>query len=112
MRVCAEPGCPSLTDHTRCDTHRKQKRRQEDRRRPTATQRGYNKRWERTRRTLLNAMPYCECGAKATDVHHLDGKGPKGPRGHDMFNLKAMCHACHSRITATTQSGWAGKIDK
>lgn len=105
LTVCAEPGCPSLTDTTRCDQHRKAKRKAEDRRRPNARARGYNKRWERTRANMLNAQPYCQCGQPATDVHHLDGLGPTGPRGHDYMNLKAMCHSCHSKVTATEQQG-------
>ena len=54
---------------------------------------------------MLKAMPTCRCGQPATDVHHLDGQGPTGPRGHDYTNLVAMCHACHSKVTATEQQG-------
>lgn len=49
--------------------------------------------------------PFCKCGAKATDVHHLDGKGPKGPRGHDHNNLESLCGECHKRLTAELQPG-------
>lgn len=68
--------------------------------RPSFYQRGYDHRWQRTRRRFLRTHPTCErCGAPAQDVHHLDGLGPLGPRGHDPANLQPLCHSCHSRIT-------------
>lgn len=73
--------------------------------RPTARERGYDSRWERTREQFLRANPTCEvCNAPATDVHHIDGAGPRGPMGHSWENLMALCHADHSRITATNQA--------
>lgn len=71
--------------------------------RPTAAQRGYDAKWQRTRRRYLRTHPHCEqagCLKPAEDVHHLDGKGPHGPRGHDPRNLQALCHRHHSQITA------------
>ena len=108
MRVCAEPGCPRLATDTRCEEHRKAKRRREDKRRPSSRQRGYDAQWERTRDEYRRRYPHCEepgCHEAATDVHHLDGLGPLGPRGHDWSNLVSLCHAHHSRITATEQPG-------
>jgi 5-methylcytosine-specific restriction protein A len=110
-RVCAEPGCPTLTEQTRCERHRKAKRRQEDKRRPNARQRGYDERWQRTRAAYLATFPICQhpdgCLISATDVHHLDGQGPLGERGHDWSNLQGLCHAHHSKVTATEQkAGW------
>lgn len=109
MRVCMEPGCPTLTDATRCEAHRKARRRKQDARRPSAAARGYDERWRRTRRSFLRAHPVCQheagCIQPATDVHHLDGLGPRGPRGHDRENLVSLCHAHHSAITAKMQPG-------
>lgn len=109
MRVCAEPGCPEITTHTRCEAHRKAKRRAEDQRRPTARQRGYNAQWERTRRAYLAAFPICQdpdgCLAPAIDVDHIDGQGPLGERGHDWANLRGLCHPHHSKRTALDQPG-------
>jgi ribose 1,5-bisphosphokinase PhnN len=45
------------------------------------------------------------CVAKATDVDHIDGEGPLGPRGHDWTNLRALCHSHHSKRTARDQPG-------
>mgnify|MGYP000585401853 CR=1 FL=1 len=39
LKVCAEPGCPILTDTTRCPTHTRQR----DRARGSSTARGYDK---------------------------------------------------------------------
>ena len=109
MRVCAEPGCPTLTDDTRCEQHRKAKRRAEDKRRPNARARGYDIHWERTRKDYLRAFPICQhpdgCLNHAVDVHHRDGQGPLGPKGHDWGNLMGLCHPHHSKLTATMQPG-------
>lgn len=71
--------------------------------RPTAAQRGYDTRWQRTRRRFIRTHPTCEwpdgCTSPAEDVHHLDGQGPHGPQGHDPANLQALCHSHHSTVT-------------
>lgn len=110
-RVCnrcrrsVPPGpCTNCTRRGRADA---------DRDRPTAAQRGYDRRWQRTRRDYLDAHPFCECDEHAdaevkplaVEVHHKDGLGPLGPHGHDWGNLQALTHACHSRITMHEQ-GW------
>jgi 5-methylcytosine-specific restriction protein A len=109
VKICAEPNCPNLTTSTRCETHRKALRRKHDKRRPTARQRGYNAQWERTRRDYLTTFPICQwhegCLSPAVDVHHIDGQGPKGERGHDWSNLMGLCHPHHSKVTATEQAG-------
>jgi 5-methylcytosine-specific restriction protein A len=109
VKVCAEPGCPTLTKQTRCERHRKAKRRQEDKRRPNARQRGYDERWQRTRAAFIATHPICQwpdgCLAPATDVHHLDGQGPNGDKGHDWANLQGLCHKHHSTTTARAQPG-------
>lgn len=107
--VCGEPGCHRLSPHTRCDQHRT--RRPHTDHRPTARARGYNERWKRTRDAYLHRHPWCEhvdqhaqpCTMAATDVHHLDLRGPLGPRGHDPRNLQALCHSHHSMITRRNQ---------
>lgn len=76
--------------------------------RPNSHQRGYDHRWQRTRGEYLAAHPTCErvdCAAPARDVHHLDGLGPLGPRGHDWSNLEALCGTCHKQTTAQLQPG-------
>jgi 5-methylcytosine-specific restriction protein A len=72
--------------------------------RGTSAQRGYGGRWQRLRAMFLRAHPLCvECARAdritvATDVHHIVAKRAGG--SDDDSNLMALCHACHSRITA------------
>jgi 5-methylcytosine-specific restriction protein A len=103
-------ACTELTERGRCARHRAEGRQASDARRPNATDRGYGPRWRRTRAAYIAAHPVCECDdpdctEPTTDVHHLDGLGPTGPRGHDWDNLKGLAHVCHSRITAREQPG-------
>jgi len=100
MKVCGEPGCHELTEESRCDEHRRAKRRAESVGRPSA-ERWYGERWKRTRRAFIRVNPTCvACGKPATDVDHIDGLGPHGPHGYDWANLQALCRSCHSKKTA------------
>ncbi len=40
----------------------------------------------------------CEiCGAKATDIHHIDARGMGGSKTKDFIeNLQAVCRKCHT----------------
>lgn len=111
LQVCPTPGCPTLTPGGRCEACQGKAQRA----RPTAASKGYDARWARTRAEYLRAHPYCECDEceampallrpRATEVNHMDGLGPLGPRGHDWTNLQAMTKAHHSRETARHQPG-------
>jgi 5-methylcytosine-specific restriction protein A len=109
--VCSRPGCPELSSQGgRCDGCRTAAERD----RGSAAQRGYDHRWRRTRDAYLDAHPFCVddgCLTIATDVDHIDGKGPHGPRGHDWSNLRSLCHSHHSKRTARDQpGGWHAGI--
>ncbi|WP_211303190.1 HNH endonuclease signature motif containing protein [Allonocardiopsis opalescens] len=83
--------------------------------RPSASAKGYDRAWQRTRAAYLMANPYCGCEEcarfpellrpRATEVDHKDGLGPLGPRGHDWSNLVGMTKSHHSRKTAREQPG-------
>ena len=115
LTVCTERDCPNLSNGGRCPECRAAARRNSDKRRGTSAQRGYDARWQRTRTHYLRDHPTCECDdclplppaqrPPADDVHHRDGLGPNGPRGHDPTNLQAMAHVHHSRRTARDQPG-------
>lgn len=98
LRPCPEAGCPELVTAGRCPTHT----READARYRTRGHRHlYNtKRWRALSRRVLNEEPLCDCGCRGltTDVDHIvpveDG-GPMWSRS----NLKALCHAAHSRKT-------------
>ena len=103
-------ACNALVPRGMCEPHRLATRRAADARRPSSTARGYDARWRATAASYLAAHPICECDDPdcrelSTDVHHKDGLGPSGPRGHARTNLKALAHDCHSRLTAQLQPG-------
>lgn len=107
--ICSHPGCPEeAVRNGKCDDHLAEARRRTDQRRGGGRARGYDQRWARTRAAFLKANPVCDaagCTEEATDAHHLDGRGPNGPRGHDPANLQALCHSHHSQVTAAEQPG-------
>lgn len=106
-KPCLDCGAP--TRATRCPDCERRYQRAIDSARPGARARGYDTAWERTRRRYLRQHPWCVvCGQPATDVDHIDGLGPNGPRGHDPTNLRPLCHPHHSARTARDQpGGWA-----
>jgi 5-methylcytosine-specific restriction protein A len=111
-RPCSQPGCPHLTRRgRRCPEHA----RVYERARGSAAARGYGPRWQAASAAYLAANPRCVCGPgccpngcgrPATDVHHLDGLGPLGPRGYDPSNWAALHRTCHARVTVREQGGF------
>ncbi|MEU8196356.1 HNH endonuclease signature motif containing protein [Microbispora amethystogenes] len=101
---CSRPGCPHRKP---CPEHRTK--------RGSARAKGYDARWENTRREFLDEHPLCEGDdcltlppdqrSPAEHADHIDGLGPNGPRGHDWDNLRPMCQRCHARRTARDQPG-------
>ena len=98
-KPCTTPGCPILG---RCPTHTRDPR-------PSAARRGYDARWQAFRRAYMAHHPTCEwpdCNQPSTDLDHIDGQGPKGPRGYDPANVQALCKPHHSKKTATQNHGF------
>jgi 5-methylcytosine-specific restriction protein A len=122
--VCLEPGCPHpATDRGRCATHNRERKRQWDARRPSASERGYTSAGHRQfRRQVLERDPYCTCpgcpsctavGTRclrdSTQADHfphsrselvLAHKDPNDPRAG-----RGMCGPCHSHSTTQHQPG-------
>lgn len=121
LKVCSTPGCPELVPAGRCPTCQAAA----ERRRGTATQRGYGHRHRnRFRAGVLRRDPLCVC---ATEAH---GHGPRcltpsvhadhWPRGRDeLLRLgldpddpqhgRGLCTSCHSKETAANpdqRGGW------
>ena len=101
-RACAIRGCPNKAapGSARCVEHAGL-RRQYERPRLSAADRGYDRKWRMTRARFLRAHPVCDCGRPATEVHHVVAREVGG--SDEWANLRALCKACHSRITAKTQ---------
>jgi hypothetical protein len=103
-RVCAEAGCPTLTDATRCTTHTRAK----DKARGTRQQRGYTAEHDREARAWRERVARGElvkcwrCGKPITDpsdLHlghdDLDRSITRGPEHGRACNLSAAGRARH-----------------
>lgn len=108
---CSYPGCPRLTEGRFCEEHLKKYNQDYERYgRDKNAKRKYGRAWKRIRDRYITAHPMCEICleqgryTKATEVHH---KVPLSWGGsHDEANLQALCHECHSRITAQMGDRW------
>jgi len=94
------PRCAALVEagQRRCPECQAATYKAQDRDRPSASKRGYDRHWQRLRRMYLNSFPLCECGCgyAAEEVHHLDGDSSN----NSWENLQALTKVCHSRVTA------------
>jgi len=103
-KICANPGCPEITDQSRCRVHRAEA----DRARGTKTQRGYGKQFQSERKVWVRmvAEGVVSCWrclkpiAPGADFHlgHDDHdrtitRGPECPK----CNLSAAGKASHRR---------------
>jgi len=96
------PGCPepAIDGSGRCARHAAEQAARWNSGRVPPHEAGYDHAWWRIRARLLLLHPYCVvCGAEATDVHHVIPLRRGGT--NDEENLEPLCHACHSRHTAT-----------
>lgn len=101
-RVCAVPGCPTITTSSKCDVHHTRKPNRSD---IPAAQRGYDARWQKIRRRYLAQHPRCiDCGIKATLVDHIVPLQAGGT--HSDANLQPMCASCHARKTVRHDGGY------
>lgn len=115
-KPCVHPGSPNLTTNTYCEQHqghRKIQREQFDSRRGSAASRGYGRLWQAVRLRILARDPVCVNPFNlenhlvvSTDVDHRIPRSRGGDESDE--NLRGVCHSCHSRKTATEDSGFAG----
>ena len=100
--ACRRPGCAGIIHNgvcSVCGPRRMAAQAQHDQQRGTAAARGYGGRWQRLRKMYLQSYPVCvRCGQPATDVHHIIARRNGGGDSYD--NLMALCHSCHSKVTA------------
>lgn len=108
LRPCRHPGCCVLVPEGCCPAH---KPKDQDRRSEAAQAWRWMYQTPQWREDLRPAQllrePFCRACAQrgfrtpATDVDHVvDHKGDWG-LFTDRGNLQSLCHACHSRKTAT-----------
>ena len=58
--------------------------------------------WRTVRQQVLEQHPLCAvagCGARATDVDHIIARRRRPDLALALWNLRALCHACHARHT-------------
>jgi 5-methylcytosine-specific restriction protein A len=102
------PGCPEYTQRGRCDGHRREAERQ----RGTARQRGYDSRHETQFRTAVLARdPVCvlcrTAPAEHADHHPLSRRElvERGDDPNDPKHGRGLCQRCHAKETARHQPG-------
>lgn len=113
MRVCAEPSCPELTKRGKCDEHRRQARRAEDKRRGNFRERGYDATYDRNRRRVIGDEDVCWLCGHVVDKT-LPGTDPDGPtvdhikpREHGGTNELSNLRLAHLRCnSARGAPGW------
>lgn len=96
---CASSGCRALVQRgkARCDDHE----RQNDRRRGTAHERGYDARWRKYRLAYLREHPLCvECESEgitepATVVDHIQAHKGDERLFWEPSNHRAICRVHH-----------------
>ncbi len=101
---CTYGHCPALVPGGgRCPKHRVQHNR------GSSSQQGYGGAWRKVRQQVKDEEPFCRrCGAPTTDVDHII---PRRQGGSDArSNLQGLCHACHSRLTASFDGGFGHPI--
>lgn len=111
LTPCRYPGCPKLVPGRYCEEHQKLVDKQYERyERDPAEKKRYGRAWKRIRDRYIAAHPLCEECLKhgvytpATEVHHRLPLSRGGT--HIDSNLEALCHECHSRITAKMGDRW------
>lgn len=110
--ICTYPGCGTLTRTTRCERHAGVEKREADKRRPNAAQRGYDTRWRKVRRSYLSARPLCVmCQAEgrvvsATVVDHITPHKGDPALMWNEANWQPLCKPCHDSKTAREDGRW------
>ncbi len=112
LKPCSYPGCHNLVQSGRCADHRQAEVTYHDPQR----QRLYNTvRWQRIRVAQLARQPFCEECLRANiytpamDVDHVE-RHAGDPILFYSGRLQSLCHACHSRKTASEMGRGAEKV--
>ncbi len=108
-KPCAVRSCPGRARNGRyCPDHAHLNKTRKPDTRPSASARGYDRKWQRIRAQYLRAHPDCvECGEPATDVDHIITLADGGT--HRWSNLQSFCHRHHSMKTALLDGGFGNE---
>jgi 5-methylcytosine-specific restriction protein A len=86
--------------------------------RPSASERGYGRRWQKARAGYLARHPLCvdpyrDHGIRvvaATELDHIIPHKGDMTLFWDVSNWQALCKACHARKTATEDGGFGRQV--
>jgi len=103
---CPYPGCSKLIPRgvRLCTEHEIKQRKESERYRASASDRGYDNTWRKIRKRYIQDHPWCVEHLKngkyvpAQEVHHIKPISEGGT--HDESNLMTLCKSCHSKIDA------------
>lgn len=118
---CCYPGCPETTPSRYCETHLKQTRKADDKRRGSAASRGYGHSWRKARKIFLGQHPLCECQEcqagkvrirAATVVDHKIPHKGNMVLFWDCNNWQSMARSCHDKKTAKEDGGFGREVVK
>lgn len=111
-RPCNHSGCPEVGNTAYCPKHTKERQKEVNTSRGSASSRGYNYRWQKARALYLKQHPLCvECDKdgilKAANVvdHKIPHKGDYGLMW-DESNWQSLCKRHHDIKTATEDGGF------
>ncbi len=120
-KPCNRPGCPNLVEKGYCATcaPKHSPRAVIEAKRPSASKRGYDRRWQKTRELFFRRKPFCadiygvhgERLVIATDLDHIVPHRGDMEKFRDPENLQGLCKECHSKKTATEESSFAMHLD-
>lgn len=117
--ICRAPACGKLIESPGyCDKHKKAVRKQEDERRGTAAERGYDSKWAKARGFYLRKHPlcvYCQRDHKVVAARIVDhitphrlkeaiDSGDEARIEHakalfwDSANWQSLCKPCHDGV--------------
>ena len=107
LKPCAVRTCNGRATNGRyCTDHahlNKQDRKPDTR--PSASARGYDRKWRRIRAMYLRSHKECViCGAPAEEVDHIISLAEGGT--HKWTNLQALCKTHHSQKTVDVDGGF------
>ena len=103
MKPCKYLGCAKLTEGKYCEEHKEFY----EKKRLTATKRGYDSKWRGARNRFLKVNPLCvRCKdegrlVKATVVDHIKPHREDKKLFWDESNWQALCKRCHDKKTMT-----------
>jgi len=119
MRFCAWPGCDELVTGGYCEKHQalvdqknKEREKEFEQRRLSASERGYDSRWQKARLAYLKKHPLCaECERQgkltpATVVDHIQAHKGDKKLFWDRTNWQPLCKRCHDIKTAKEDGRW------